>query len=98
MLLFAKNPQRFFQRAKVRFIRYDDTEAKVGTEMNIIKDEMFEGRILDMVSASLDFVHSQIKEHTKLGADGRFHTTPEYPEFAWKKNYHYCHRPPGLQH
>lgn len=85
VLLFAKNPQRFFQRARVRFIRYDGTEAKVGTEMNVIKDEMFEGRILDMVRASLDFVRSQIKERTKLGADGRFHTTPEYPEFAWKE-------------
>lgn len=42
---------------------------------------MFEGRILDMVEKSLDFVRSQIKERTKLGADGRFHTTPEYPEF-----------------
>lgn len=46
---------------------------------------MFEGRILDMVEKSLDFVRSQIKERTKLGADGRFHTTPEYPEFVWKE-------------
>ena len=69
----------------MRFIRYDGIEAKVGTEMNVIKDEMFEGRILDMVRSSLDFVRSQIKEHTKLGADGLFHTTPEYPEFAWKE-------------
>lgn len=85
VLLFAKNPQRFFQRARVRFVRYDGTEAKVGTEMNVIKDEMFEGRILDMVHSSLEFVRSQIKERTRLGADGRFHTTPEYPEFAWKE-------------
>lgn len=85
ILLFGKNPQRFFKRARVRFIRYDGTEAKVGTEMNVIKDEMFEGRILDMVRNSLDFVRSQIKEHTKLGTDGLFHTTPEYPEFAWKE-------------
>lgn len=85
ILLFGKNPQRFFKRARVRFIRYDGTEAKVGTEMNVIKDEMFEGRILDMVRNSLDFVRSQIKEHTKLGTDGLFHTTSEYPEFAWKE-------------
>lgn len=85
ILLFGKKPQRFFKRARVRFIRYDGTEAKVGTEMNVIKDEIFEGRILDMVRASLDFVRSQIKERTRLGADGLFHTTPEYPEFAWKE-------------
>ena len=85
ILLFGKNPQHFFKRARVRFIRYDGTEAKVGTEMNVIKDEIFEGRILDMVRSSLNFVRSQIKEHTKLGTDGLFHTTPEYPEFAWKE-------------
>ncbi len=85
ILLFGKNPQRFFKRARVRFIRYDGIEAKVGTEMNVIKDELFEGRILDMIRSSLDFVRSQIKEHTKLGTDGLFHTTPEYPEFAWKE-------------
>lgn len=85
LLLFGKNPQRFFQRARVRFIRYDGIEAKVGTEMNVIKDEVFNGRILDIVRQALTFVNSQIKERTKLGNDGRFVTTPEYPEFAWKE-------------
>ena len=32
LLLFGKEPQRFFPRTRVRFIRYDGTEAKVGTE------------------------------------------------------------------
>lgn len=85
LLLFGKNPQRFFQRARVRFIRYDGIEAKVGTEMNVIKDVVFDGRILDVVRQALDFVRGQIKEHTRLGNDGRFVTTPEYPEFAWKE-------------
>ena len=85
LLLFGKEPQRFFPRARVRFIRYDGTEAKVGTEMNVIKDKMFEGKILDVVRQSLEFVGDQIKERTRLGSDGRFHTTPEYPEFVWKE-------------
>lgn len=85
LLLFGKNPQRFFPRARVRFIRYDGIEAKVGTEMNVIKDEVFNGHILDVVRQALDFVRSQIKERTKLGNDGWFVTTPEYPEFAWKE-------------
>lgn len=85
LLLFGINPQHFFPRARVRFIRYDGIEAKVGTEMNVIKDKIFEGKILDMVRQSLDFVDDQIKEHTRLGMDGRFHTTPEYPEFVWKE-------------
>ena len=66
-------------------LTYDGTEAKVGTEMNVIKDKMFEGKILDVVRQSLEFVGDQIKERTRLGNDGRFHTTPEYPEFVWKE-------------
>ena len=86
LLHIGADPQRFFPRARVRFIRYDGTEAKVGTQMNVIKDEVFSGRILDMVQQALDFVRSQIKERTRLGGDGRFVTTPEYPEFAWKES------------
>ncbi len=83
ILLFGKNPQRFFPRARVRFIRYEGTEAKVGTEMNVIKDVIFEGKILDMAQKSTEFVKTQISEHTFLGNEGRFVTIPELPEFCW---------------
>ena len=85
ILLFGKDPQRFFQRARIRFIRYEGTEAKVGAEMNVIKDRLFTGRILDMLEAALSFVQDQIKEHTHLDQGGKFVTTPEYPEFVWKE-------------
>jgi len=83
ILLFGKNPQRFFPRARVRFIRYEGTEAKVGTEMNVIKDVTFEGKILDMAQKSTEFVKTQISEHSFLGSNGRFVTIPELPEFCW---------------
>ncbi len=85
ILLFGKDPQQYFQRARIRFIRYDGTEAKVGAEMNVVKDKIFTGRILDMIDKTLSFVRDQVKEHTYLGKDGRFVTTPEYPEFVWKE-------------
>ena len=85
ILLFGKDPQQYFQRARLRFIRYDGTEAKVGTEMNVVKDKIFTGRILNMVEKTLSFVRDQIKEHTYLGKEGRFVTTPEFPEFVWKE-------------
>lgn len=83
ILLFGKYPQRYFQRARIRFIRYEGTKAKVGTEMNVIKDVIFEGKVFDMVRKTTEFVQSQIKEHSFLGPDGRFATIPEYPEFCW---------------
>ncbi len=34
ILLFGKNPQMYFPRARVRFIKYDGIEEKFGTQMN----------------------------------------------------------------
>ena len=72
ILLFGKNPQDFFPRARVRFIRYEGTEEKVGREMNVIKDVIFEGTILKMIQDSVKFLRTQTKERTYLGSDGRF--------------------------
>ena len=56
VMMFGKDPQRFFPRSRVRFIRYEGTEAKVGAEMNVIKDKMFGGRILDLVVQTIEYV------------------------------------------
>ncbi len=80
-----KRSTEIFLRSRVRFIRYKGTEAKVGAEMNVIKDKMFQGRILDLVEQTIEYVRTQIKEHTYLGPDARFVTEPEYPEFVWKE-------------
>ena len=82
ILLFGKNPQLFFPRAFIRFIRYDGTEAKVGKDMNVIKDIIFEGRILEQVEKAVDFIKVQMKEKTYLGHDGIFVTEEEYSEFV----------------
>jgi len=85
ILLFGKSAKHFFPRARVRFIRYEGTVAKVGAEMNVIKDMMFEGRILQIAEKAEEFVRGQIKEHTFLGPDTKFVTHAEYPEYAWKE-------------
>ena len=82
ILLFGKNPQLFFPRAYIRFIRYDGTVAKVGKDMNVIKDKTFEGRILDQVEKAVEFIKDQMKEKTYLGRDGIFVTEDEYREFV----------------
>ena len=53
ILLFGKNPQLYFPRARVRFIRYEGTEERVGTQMNVIKDVIFEGNILRFYRESI---------------------------------------------
>ena len=38
VLLFAKNIQQFYPNCRIRFVRYDGSFAKVGTEINITRD------------------------------------------------------------
>lgn len=82
LLLFGKKPQDFLPRASVRFIRYEGIEEKTGTEMNVIKDVIFEGSVREQIDKSVAFLATQIKERTYLGADGKFVTEVEYPEFV----------------
>lgn len=82
MLLFGKNPQNFFPRARIRFIRYEGTEEKFGTEMNVIKDVIFEGTLLNMINESIAYLDTQVKEKTYLGPSGTFVTDEEYPKFV----------------
>lgn len=56
ILLFGKNPQLHFPRARVRFIRYEGTEEKFGTEMNVVKDVIFEGNILNMIDKFIAYL------------------------------------------
>lgn len=82
ILLFGKSPQQFFPRARVRFIRYEGTEEKTGASMNVIKDVIFEGTVLDVIERSVEYLTTQIKEHTYLAKGGKFVTKPQYPEFV----------------
>ena len=82
VLLFGKNPQRFFPRARTRFIRYEGTEEKVGTEMNVVKDVTFEGTVLQQVRRTIDYLETQVREHSFLGEHGQFVTHRNYSKYA----------------
>lgn len=82
MLLFGKNPQLFFPRARTRFIRYNGVDEKVGTEMNVIKDVTFEGNILNQIEKTVEYLETQVAEHTYLGQTGKFITRRDYPKFV----------------
>ena len=82
MLLFGKKPQSFFPRARTRFIRYKGVDEKVGTEMNVIKDVTFEGGILHQIEKTVEYLETQVAEHTFLGQAGKFVTRRDYPKFV----------------
>ena len=82
ILLFGKYPQKFFPRGRTRFIRYEGVDEKVGAEMNVIKDVTFEGTILNQIRKTIEYLETQVREHTFLGQHGQFVTRRDYPEFV----------------
>jgi ATP-dependent DNA helicase RecG len=82
ILLFGKNPQQYFPRARTRFIRYKGVEERVGVEMNVVKDVVFEGTILEQIDKTVKYLETQIAEHTYLGQAGTFVNNRDYPRFV----------------
>lgn len=84
VLLFARNVQQFYPNCRIRFVRYDGTFAKTGTEMNIVRDYNIEQPLLRIIDKARDFISAQLREFVALNPEtGRFQSVPEYPEFAW---------------
>ena len=50
--------------------------------MNVIKDVTFEGTILNQVEKTIEFIETQVREHTFLGQHAQFVTKRDYPEFV----------------
>ena len=82
ILLFGKHPQRFFPRARVRFIKYAGTEEKVGREMNVVKDITYEGTLISQIRQMVQLLELMTDEHTFLGPNGIFITQRQYPQFV----------------
>lgn len=86
VLLFAENVAAFFPQCRLRFLRYDGTEARGGTRMNIVKDQNFDVNVIRQIQEGVKFVGYQLRDFTRLNPQtGRFETVPEYPEFAWQE-------------
>jgi len=85
VLLFAKNPYRWFPRADVRFLRYEGTVAETGPRMNLVKDIRLDLPLPKLLDEAFRVVSSQLREFTRLVKGGKFETTLEYPVFAWQE-------------
>lgn len=82
-LLFHDHPDEFIPGAKIRFLKYEGTKIETGPRSNIIKDRYFDGPVTSQIDELAEMVRTQIREFSFLGADGKFRTVLEYPEFAW---------------
>ncbi len=81
--VFAKDPCGIIPGCKIRFLRFDGTQEGTGAKFNAIKDFVVEGNVPSIIRQAERAVESQIRDFTRLGADGKFFTAPEYPKEAW---------------
>jgi len=100
VLLFSKDPEKYITSATLRYIRYEGTEAKVGVEHNVVKDERFENNIPWIIGHVKSFLKATLKDYYFLDIEtGRFNKVPEYPEEAWLEGIvnALCHRSYNVQ-
>ncbi len=83
VLLFSKNPAKFFPNARLRFLRYEGIKAQTGQRLNLIKDINVDGPIPRIIEESKLLIASQLRDFEILDRSGKFKKVPEYPEFAW---------------
>ena len=82
-LLFARGPSAIMPQARVRVLRYDGVKMETGERLNITKERSFCGPLPKVIQDAYELISSMLREFQFLGADGKFQTVPEYPEFAW---------------
>jgi ATP-dependent DNA helicase RecG len=83
VLLFAKDPVRWFPGSRIRFLRFEGEAERTGADWNAVKDIMMEGPIPILIDMAESALHQQLREFSRLGDDGKFYTAPEYPKGAW---------------
>ena len=94
VLMFGKNVRGFFPHCRIRYIKVNGTAMRTRAEFNVVKGRSFDLPLLRLIPETKRFVSDQLDERTTLESDGRFHTYPEYPEFAWVESITnaVCHR------
>ena len=83
VVLFAEDPAGKFPGCRVRFRRFEGEQEQTGANYNAVKDYWIEGNLPAIVEGTAQVLESQIREFSKLGADGHFYAAPEYPHDAW---------------
>ncbi len=84
LLLFAKDPTRWHPRCGIDFVKYDGTERKHGTSMNVIKRIRFEAPLWRLIDEAVGRIKEHIRERMVLH-DLFFRERLEYPSLPWQE-------------
>jgi ATP-dependent DNA helicase RecG len=83
-IVFAKDPCSIIAGCRIRFLRFEGEEEGTGDRWNAQKDVWIDyGSIPHQIREAERVIESQLRTFTRLGKDNKFHSTPEYPKYAW---------------
>jgi ATP-dependent DNA helicase RecG len=83
VLMAANNPGIAIPGCRVRVQRFDTISEGTGETYSPIRDKVIEGNLVKIIQESREAISSIIFDVTWLNTDGKFVTTPEYPQHAW---------------
>jgi ATP-dependent DNA helicase RecG len=62
LLLFGKDPGCWHPRCGIDFVKYEGTERRVGTALNIIKRERIEGPLVLLIEKAYETIRPHLRE------------------------------------
>lgn len=83
VLMAAKKPGTAIPGSRVRVQRFEDITEGAGEHYSPLRDKIIEGNLVKIIQDAREVISSTIFDVTWLNSDGKFITTPEYPQWAW---------------
>mgnify|MGYP005836619841 CR=1 FL=1 len=84
LLLFAKDPIHWHPACYVDFVKWEGTERRFGTALNVVKRARVEAPLPKLIEQTFATIWPHIRERQQL-VDLFFEERFEYPTFAWQE-------------
>jgi ATP-dependent DNA helicase RecG len=83
VLMAANRPGLTIPGCRVRVQRFDTISEGTGEKYSPLRDKAIEGNLVKIIQEAKEVISTIIFDVTWINSDGKFITTPEYPQWAW---------------
>jgi len=83
VLMAANDPGLTIPGCRVRVQRFSTLTEGTGESYSPLRDRVIEGNVVRLIQQAQEVISAQIFDVTWLNKEGKFVTTPEYPQWAW---------------
>ncbi len=83
VLMAARDPSLSIPGCRVRIQRFAGVVEGTGDGYSPVRDRWAEGNLVSIIQKASEEISDTINDVTWLNRDGKFVTTPEYPQWAW---------------